>query len=133
MPDDAGRCRPAPVRDTRGVDDSEPRPIEILVFRVDPADVERFVAIDDDVWTVGLRTGGGLVAKEIWLDDDRPGEVTVLIWWASAAAWSAAADTSELDRLTAEFDRRFGRPYELVRAVHEERPGLHRIHRSAPG
>ena len=53
-------------------------PIEILVFEVDPADIDEFLAVDHDVWTIGEAFVPGtdhipFLSKEVWLDDTRPG------------------------------------------------------------
>ncbi len=110
----------------------ERRPVEILVFRMDPSDVEEFLRIDHDVWTLGEAATPGLAgipfeSKEVWLDDSRPGEVTIVFVWPTMADWDAVADPDFQQLLLSIFDERFGRPYELVREVHEERAkGIHR-------
>jgi uncharacterized protein (TIGR03792 family) len=116
----------------------ERRPVEILVFRVDPADVDEFLRVDHEVWTLGEAATPGLdeiplLAKEVWLNDARPGEITIVIEWPSIEAWDAVDDPAFQRRLTAAFDGRFGRPYELVRAIHDEqRRGIHRWSRFEP-
>lgn len=110
----------------------ERRPVEVLVFTMDPADVDDFLAIDHDVWTLGeAATLDGadipFLAKEVWLDDSRPGEVTIVFVWPDQATWDAVGAGDIQARLQAEFDERFGRPYELAREIHAERDGgLHR-------
>lgn len=110
----------------------EHRPVEILVFRVDPADVEDFLRIDHEVWTLGEAAIPGLdgiafESKEVWLDDSRPGEITLVFVWPSIEAWDAVADPGLQDHLAAVFDERFDRPYRLVREIHVERArGLYR-------
>ncbi|MEM9714565.1 MAG: TIGR03792 family protein [Actinomycetota bacterium] len=118
----------------------EHRPVEVLVLRMDPADVEHFLAIDHEVWTLGeAATLDGedvpFLSKEVWLDDSRPGEVTIVFVWPDQETWDAVASTDIQQRLQSEFDQRFGRPYELTREVHHEREGgLHRWSRFArPG
>ena len=47
--------------------------------------------------------------------------------WPDRAHWDAVAAKAIQERLSRECDRRFDRPYELVREVHEEHDfGLHR-------
>ncbi len=110
----------------------ERRPVEILVFRVDPDDVEEFLRIDHEVWTLGEAATPGVdeipfESKEVWLDDSRPGEITIVFVWPTMAAWDTVADPDLQARLTRAFDERFERPYELVREIHDERNrGLHR-------
>ena len=110
----------------------ERRPVEILVFAMDPADVDDFLRIDHEVWTLGEAATPGtngvpFLAKEVWLDDSRPGEVTIVFVWPSMADWDTVADPGFQHELLAEFDKRFNRPYELTREIHDERNrGLHR-------
>jgi len=104
----------------------EERPVEILVFEVDPADVEEFLRVDHEVWTLGEAAMPGsngipFLSKEVWLCDDRPGEITIVFVWPDRGSWDHVGDQAFQDRLTAAFDRRFGRPYRLTRAIHEER------------
>jgi uncharacterized protein (TIGR03792 family) len=107
-------------------------PIEILVFEVDPADVDEFLAVDHDVWTIGEAFVPGsdhipFLSKEVWLDDTRPGEITLLFVFESREAWEHLDVEYLQQSLGEEFDRRFTRPYRLTRAVHEESDfGIHR-------
>lgn len=103
----------------------EHRPIEILVFRVDPADVAEFLRVDHEVWTLGEAATPGLdgipfVSKEVWLDDDRPGEITIVFVWPDRTSWDLVGEPSFQQRLTTAFEQRFPGRHELVRAVHEE-------------
>ena len=123
---------PSPPPDSyRYVADTR-HPVEVLVFRVDPDDVEEFLRVDHEVWTLGEAATPGFDripfdAKEVWLDDSRPGEITIVIVWPSDAAWDAVGRPDVQEHLTAAFDERFGRPYRLVREIHDERRrGLHR-------
>lgn len=105
--------------------DREHRPIEILVFRVDPERVEEFLLVDHEVWTLGEAATPGtdgvpFVSKEVWLDDDRPGEITIVFVWPDRASWDVVGEPSFQERLTAAFERRFTGRYELISAVHEE-------------
>lgn len=113
-----GEVDPSAFRYVNG----ERRPVEILIFRVDPADVDDFLRIDHDVWTLGeavaLETPGvPFLSKEVWLDEAVPGEITIVIVWPSADDWNAVDDPDIQRRLAAEFDARFGRPYEVVRSA----------------
>ena len=104
---------------------------------MDPTDVDRFLEIDHDVWTLGeAATLDGpeipFLAKEVWLNDERPGEVTIVFVWPDQATWDAVGAADIQTRLTAAFDERFDRPYELVREIHlEQNHGLHRWSRFA--
>ncbi len=110
----------------------ERRPVEVLVFRVDARHVDEFLRVDHEVWTLGEAFAVGLdripfLSKEVWLDDTRPGEVTLVFVWESMQAWESVDTESLQTALQTEFDTRFPHEVELVRAVHEERDkGIHR-------
>jgi uncharacterized protein (TIGR03792 family) len=116
----------------------ERRPVEILVFRVDPADVADFLRIDHEVWTLGEAAAPGgdgipFLSKEVWLDDHRPGEITIVIEWPSSDAWDVVDDPEFQQQLADAFDERFARPYEIVRgAAAAKQLGLRRWSRFEP-
>ena len=106
--------------------------IEVLVFRMDPSHVEEYLAVDHEVWTLGEAFLPGFdripfVSKEVWLDDSRPGVVTLIFVWESLDAWMAVGSEEIQKRLQAEFDAKFPHPVELIEAWHEDNNfGLHR-------
>jgi uncharacterized protein (TIGR03792 family) len=106
--------------------------VEVLVFQIDPVDVDEFLRIDHEIWTLGEAASLGgeeipFISKEVWLNDTRPGEVTIVFVWPDKARWDAVAADAVQQRLGREFDARFSKPYELVREIHEEQDfGLHR-------
>ena len=99
-------------------------PVEVLVFRVDPEHTAEFLEVDHEVWTLGEAFAGSLdripfLSKEVWLDDSRPGEVTLVFVWESMEAWRTVDNEHLQRRLQARFDRAFPHRVRLVRAVHE--------------
>lgn len=113
---------------TRG----ERLPVEVLVFEMDPAAVDEFLAVDHEVWTLGEALLPGFeripfLSKEVWLDDSRPGRVSLVFVWESREAWQRVDDRQVQCRLQAEFEQRFPHPVRLVEAWHEDSNlGLHR-------
>jgi uncharacterized protein (TIGR03792 family) len=107
-------------------------PIEVLVFEMDPAHVEEYLAIDHEIWTLGEATLPGFeripfLSKEVWLDDSRPGRVSVVFVWESLEAWMRVGAKEIQQRLQSEFDARFTHPVKLVEAWHEDTNfGIHR-------
>ncbi|MFN3258103.1 MAG: TIGR03792 family protein [Ilumatobacter sp.] len=107
-------------------------PVEVLIFQVDPSHVEEFLRVDHEVWTLGEAFLDGFdaipfVSKEVWLDDSKPGEITIVFVWESIEAWMEVGDGEVQRALQAAFDERFTHPVELVRALHEESDyGIHR-------
>jgi len=113
----------------------EERPVEVLVFRMDPAVVDEFIRVDHEVWTLGEAYMEGLtdipfLSKEVWLDSSKPGEVTIVFVWDTQKAWDIVGDTEFQKKLQAEFDSRFPHPVELIAAPHEDSNfGIHRVTR----
>jgi uncharacterized protein (TIGR03792 family) len=107
-------------------------PVEVLVFRVEPAHLAEFLDVDHEVWTLGEASLDGFeripfVSKEVWLDDSRPGEVTLIFVWESLAAWMRVGAEEIQTALQARFDAAFAHPVDLVRALHEDSNfGIHR-------
>ena len=112
--------------------DGERLPIEVLVFRVDPAHVDEFLRIDHEVWTLGEALLDGFdripfLSKEVWLDDTKPGEVTLVFVWESLEAWMKVGTEEHMRRLQSEFDARYPHPVQLIAAPHEDTNfGIHR-------
>ena len=114
---------------------NERRPVEVLVFRMDPSVVDEFIRVDHEVWTLGEALMPGLdtipfLSKEVWLDDSRPGEVTLVFVWDTQEQWDIVGETSFQQELQRIFDSRFPHPVELIRAPHEDSQfGIHRVTR----
>ena len=114
---------------------NERRPVEVLVFRMDPSVVDEFIRVDHDVWTLGEALMPGLstipfLSKEVWLDDSRPGEVTLVFVWDTQEQWDIVGETSFQQELQHIFDSQFPHPVELIRAPHEDSQfGIHRVTR----
>jgi len=107
-------------------------PVEVLVFGMDPGVVKEFLAVDHDVWTLGEALLPGFdripfISKEVWLDDAKPGEVTLVFVWESLDAWMEVGSAEIQTRLQAEFDARFSHRVELLAAPPED--STHGIHR----
>ncbi len=113
----------------------EERPVEVLVFRMDPTVVDEFIRVDHEVWTLGEARMEGLtdipfLSKEVWLDNSKPGEVTIVFVWDTQEAWDTVGNVEFQKKLQAEFDFRFRYPIELIAAPHEDAHcGIHRVTR----
>ncbi|MDD3242378.1 MAG: TIGR03792 family protein [Eubacteriales bacterium] len=77
---------------------AQSRPVEQRVFRVDPALTQRFVEQDAAIWTDFLRRQPGFVAKEVWLSQDVPGEVTTVTYWRSMQDWEGVPVQKLIER-----------------------------------
>ena len=118
----------AEFRYTKG----ERLPIEVLVFEMSPVHVNEYLAIDHEIWTLGEATLPGFeripfISKEVWLDDSRPGRVSIIFVWESLEAWMRVGSPEIQQRLQAEFEAKFKHPVQLVEAWHEDTNfGIHR-------
>jgi uncharacterized protein (TIGR03792 family) len=107
-------------------------PVEILVFEVEPEHVDEYLRVDHEVWTLGEAFHPEMdhipfLSKEVWLNDERPGEITLIFVFESMEAWQRIGAGHIQAQLQSEFDRRFPHRQTLLRAVHEEqRFGIHR-------
>lgn len=111
---------------------NENHPVEVLVFSMDPRVVEEFLALDHEVWTIGEAFLDGLkripfLSKEVWLDDSKPGQVTLVFVWDEMCDWESVDRADVQQRLGAEFAARFPHEVRLVAAPHED--SGRRIHR----
>ena len=100
-----------------------------------PEHVDEYLAIDHEVWTLGEAELPGFeqipfLSKEVWLDDSRPGRVSIVFVWESLEAWMRVGSAEIQQRLQAEFDALFPHPVELIAAPHEDSHfGIHRVTR----
>jgi uncharacterized protein (TIGR03792 family) len=114
---------------------NERRPVEVLVFRMDPQHVEEFIRVDHEVWTLGEAFMPGLstipfLSKEVWLDNSKPGEVTLVFVWDTQEQWDIVGTKTFQDALQDTFNERFPHPVELISAPHEDSNfGIHRVTR----
>jgi uncharacterized protein (TIGR03792 family) len=110
-------------------------PVEQLIFKIDPAHQEEFLKVDHEVWTLGeaLHPAWNRVpflSKEVWINENRPGIIEVVLVWESMEAWRSV-DAKEIQSgLIALFDSKFKHPYKLLRAIqNEENFGKYRVNR----
>ena len=67
----------------------KPIAVEEIRVVVSPDWVDRWVELDDEVWTSRLKVSEGFLGKEIWISRDVPGEINVVIYWADYDIWQA--------------------------------------------
>ena len=61
--------------------------IEELTITVEPSDRAAYLERDAEDWTPYLAERDGFLGKEIWLPDDEPGTIVLIIRWASMEQW----------------------------------------------
>ncbi|HEY9736639.1 MAG TPA: TIGR03792 family protein [Trichocoleus sp.] len=87
--------------------------IEWLKFRMAPENREKYIEIDNQIWTAALRRYPGFISKEVWLDPNDLEAVIYVIRWSTREQWKAIPE-DELDQVTAEFDAALGFEYEMA-------------------
>jgi uncharacterized protein (TIGR03792 family) len=98
---------------------NKPQAVEQLIFQMRPEAVERWLALDHEIWSRGLAKWPGYVRKEIWQSLEHPGRLTVTIYWDDYDAWKAV-DSKWLAEVDEEFTRRFApEKAEIIGAPHE--------------
>ncbi len=103
-------------------------PIEHLVFKVeDPAQVDRFIRLDEAIWTTALAEYPGFISKEVWVNREVPGEVHTVLIWKSMEEWKSIP-LEELKRIDRVFTATFDSPFAIVRRIHKEtNHGLYKV------
>ena len=103
-----------PVAETKSARDA----VEYLVFQVEPDRVDEFVRLENEIWTNELMRQDGFISKDIWINESKPGEVSVIIYWKDFESWKNIPK-EVTEKLTRQFDDQFGaEDYQIIREVH---------------
>ena len=103
----------APVNAAATLNPQPAMVIEWLKFRVDPVQRDRYLAIDNEIWTPALATYPGFLDKKTWLDPSHNDEVIFVISWATREQWKAIPE-DDLEQINQRFDEALGIDYDLV-------------------
>ncbi len=87
--------------------------IEWLKFRVDAAQRDRYLTIDNEIWTPALAEYPGFLDKTTWLDPNHDDEVIFVITWATREQWKAIPE-DDLESINQRFDQALGIDYEML-------------------
>lgn len=71
--------------------------IEFLTFRVDPAEREQWLPIEEQTWSRYLERQRGFIRKEMWTNREDPAEVHAVIWWTDQETWFSIPDSEIAD------------------------------------
>lgn len=63
--------------------------IEFLTFRVDPAERDAWMEVEEDSWSRFLERQPGFVRKQLWVDVDDADHVHAMIEWESLDHWNS--------------------------------------------
>ena len=111
-------------------------PVEHLIFETAPEHVQEFLDVDHEVWTLGEAESDlfdhiPFLYKEVWVNDNKPGEMHFIFVWESIESWRKVDDKEVQAALIARFESKFQHPYKLTRCIqNEENFGIHRYSRS---
>lgn len=95
------------------VDGNPSMVIEWLKFKMDPAQRDRYLTIDDEIWTTALSAYPGFLDKATWLEPGHDDEVIFIISWATRQQWKAIPE-DELEQINQRFDSALGFDYEML-------------------
>lgn len=76
--------------------------IEWLKFRVAPELREKFIQNDEAIWTAALIDFPGYLGKEVWIDQNAPEEIILVIHWETLEQWHSIPQ-SLLDQIEEKF------------------------------
>jgi uncharacterized protein (TIGR03792 family) len=78
-----------------------------------PADKrERYIQLDDEIWTAALRQYPGFVSKETWIAPDDAEVVIFVIRWRTREEWFSIPE-DELAEVNQRFDAAIGFEYTM--------------------
>jgi uncharacterized protein (TIGR03792 family) len=86
--------------------------IEWLQVRVPADQRERYIQIDDEIWTAALSGYPGFISKETWISPEDPEVVIFVIRWRTREDWFGISE-DELADVNARFDDALGIEYTL--------------------
>ncbi|WP_204140119.1 TIGR03792 family protein [Halomicronema sp. CCY15110] len=87
--------------------------IEWLEIRVSAENRERYIQVDDDIWTPALQQYDGFIAKETWISPADPELLILMIRWETRDQWKAIPE-EELTEITQQFDDALGCEYTMA-------------------
>ncbi|GAB1542781.1 hypothetical protein NUACC21_54550 [Scytonema sp. NUACC21] len=87
--------------------------IELLKVKVPPAQREKFIQKDAEIWTTALAKYPGFLGKEVWINPNDAAEVVLIIHWATREQWKAIPQ-EDLDAIEQKFTQALGFPQQIV-------------------
>ena len=91
---------------------AETRVVEWLRFDV-MGSRDRFIAVDDQVWTQALAQCQGFLGKAVWCPPDEPHTVIFVIHWQGRSLWKGL-DQDWLGAIETQFQTQVAMAYRLV-------------------
>lgn len=90
--------------------------IEWLKMKVNPDLREKFIQIDEKIWTAQLAQNPGFAGKEVWIDPNHADQVVLVIRWTDREAWKSIP-IEQLNKTEQQFAQQMGKDtYQLIEA-----------------
>jgi uncharacterized protein (TIGR03792 family) len=86
--------------------------VEWLRIKVNPAQRQRYLQKDAEIWTPALKRYSGFIDKTVWLNPNDDAEVIIVVRWASREQWFAIPQ-ADLDAIEQRFDKAFPFKYRI--------------------
>lgn len=87
--------------------------IEWLRFQVPTELREKFIQLDDKIWSTFLASYPGYLSKEIWINPDDQTEIAVTIRWENLEAWKSIPQ-ERLEEVENQFSQAMAGQYQLL-------------------
>jgi uncharacterized protein (TIGR03792 family) len=87
--------------------------IELLKVKIPPAQREKYIHKDAEIWTTALAQYPGFLGKEVWINPNDPTEVILVIRWATREQWKAIPQ-QDLEAIAQKFNQTLGFPQQIV-------------------
>jgi uncharacterized protein (TIGR03792 family) len=87
--------------------------IELLKFQVPLLEQQEYIQQDAAIWTTALAKYPGFLRKEIWISDETPEELTIVIHWETREHWKAIP-LDDLSQIDADFVQALGKSYAIL-------------------
>ena len=87
--------------------------IEWLKVTVEKDEIDRYIQLDQAIWTPVLAACDGFHKKEVWWSPD--GEIVMVVWWNTREQWKSIPEAT-LDETDRTFTEALGYPVKFLEA-----------------
>ena len=95
-------------------------PVEHLIFNVaNTSRLNDFIDLDEKIWTYELSKFKGFISKEVWINDNNPGEVHTILIWETMDEWKSIP-LEKLKEIDDKFIEAYNGEFKIVRRIHKE-------------
>lgn len=94
--------------------------IEYLRFQIQPGFQERFIQLDEELWTRSLSQNPGFHKKEVWLNPEDPTDLVIIVWWSNREQWKSITP-AEVQAIDDQFAEAIGPGHSMLVEAREYR------------